>query len=135
MWRWFTVLALAACAQAGPHFDGVKPVRVAVDGSVFDVRVRGNLAEAVRLNSQYAPRLGPIRDRAGVAMARASGCPVLDVLGDAAVTTGVLGCSRRNGEWLIRTAVATPDYDCIEVGGWVNDGPGRDYAEFECAPR
>lgn len=135
MFRWVPLLWLAACSTASPYFGSAPATRVAVDGNLFDVRVRGNLAEAVRLDMQYAPRFGPIRHRAGVAMAHVSGCPVLEVLGDAAVATGVLGCNRADGDWLLRTALATPGYDCIEVSGWVNRGPGPNYAEFECSPR
>ncbi|MEM7081107.1 MAG: hypothetical protein AAF513_21030 [Pseudomonadota bacterium] len=74
--------------------------RIEVDGSIFDVRVRGGLAEAVRMNPQYAPRLGPIGSRAGVAMAQASGCEVVGVLGDQSVTTGVLDCDNRPEGWV-----------------------------------
>ncbi|MEM7320883.1 MAG: hypothetical protein AAF408_17910 [Pseudomonadota bacterium] len=133
MRRLFPVLLLMACADVHPHFQGVAVTRVKVDDSVFDVRVRGDLAEAVRVNPQYAPRFGPIRARAGIAMRQVSGCSVLDVLGDQAVALGVLGCSPEDGKWLIQTALATPNYDCIEVSGWVNEGPGPDYAEFECS--
>ncbi|MEX0318476.1 MAG: hypothetical protein AB3N21_11025 [Ruegeria sp.] len=134
MFRWLPLFLLAACATVTPHFRGVPATRVKVADSVFDVRVRGNLAEAIRVNRQYAPRLGPIRERAGVAMAQVSGCEVIEVLGDAAVTTGVLGCDREAGEWLLKTIIATPRYDCIENSAWVNAGPGPNYAEFECYP-
>ncbi len=83
---------LAACNTAGPHFRGLPATQVTVDGSTFDVRVRGELAEAMRVNMQYAPRFGPIRDRAGGAMAMVSGCRVKDVRGDQALATGVLDC-------------------------------------------
>lgn len=68
-------------------------MRIAVNGSLFDVRLRGNLAEAIRLNPEYAPRFGPIAGRAAVAMAVVSGCDVPRVLGDQALVTGVLLCS------------------------------------------
>ncbi len=85
-------LFLAACNTAGPHFRGLPATQVTVDGSTFDVRVRGELAEAMRVNMQYAPRFGPIRDRAGRAMAMVSGCRVKDVRGDQALATGLLDC-------------------------------------------
>lgn len=127
MLRCLPFVLLASCATATPHFKGVSPTRVDIDGSLFDVRVRGNLAEAVRVNGQYAPRLGPIRQRAGMAMAQVSGCEVLDVLGDSAVTTGILGCDRATGEKLLQIARSTPNYDCIEVAGPY-------YTDFECYP-
>ncbi|APG45755.1 hypothetical protein PhaeoP97_00304 [Phaeobacter porticola] len=86
------VLPLVACDTASPHFRGQALQRITVDGSVFDVRVRGTLAEAVRINPQYAPRLGPIRMRAAHAMELASGCMVSRVLGDQAVLVGQLDC-------------------------------------------
>ena len=81
-----------ACDTASPHFRGQAVQRITVEGSVFEVRLRGSLAEAVRVNPQYAPRLGPIRNRAQRAMEMASGCPVRDVLGDQAVLVGRLDC-------------------------------------------
>ncbi len=83
---------LAACNTAGPYFQGVPPTRITVDGSVFDVRVRGDLAEAIRINAEYAPRFGPIRDRAAQAMAMASGCRVGDLRGDQAQSIARLEC-------------------------------------------
>lgn len=86
---------LAACNGPSPHFHAVPATRIAVNGSTFDVRVRGNLAEAVRVTPQYAPRFGPIRYRAGLAMALVSGCSVTTVLGDQAQATGRLDCPDR----------------------------------------
>ncbi|WP_253746761.1 MULTISPECIES: hypothetical protein [unclassified Ruegeria] len=134
MIRCLAPLLLAACAAGTPHFREVPATRVAVNGSVFDVRVRGELAEAVRVNAQYAPRLGPVRDRAALAMAQVSGCPILDVLGDAAVTVGVLGCDRDAGERLLLTAVSTPNYECIDYGIYENVGDDYGYQVFECTP-
>lgn len=84
--------ALVACNTPGPHFRGLPATRVTVEGSVFDVRVRGELAEAMRVNTQYAPRFGPIKERAGIAMAQVSGCEVKEVRGDQALATGLLDC-------------------------------------------
>lgn len=122
--------SLAACNTPSPHFRGSQVTRVAVDGSVFDVRVRGNLAEALRINPQYSPRFGPIRERAGFAMAQVSGCKVVEVLGDQALATGVLACKERPAGWIAPTVAMS--YSCLEVSQWVNEGPGPNYAEFEC---
>jgi hypothetical protein len=92
---------LAACNTPGPHFRDVAATRVVVDGSVFDVRVKGDLAEAMRINPEYAPRFGPIRDRAARAMAAVSGCRVRDVLGDQALATGRLDCNGGKGPALV----------------------------------
>ncbi len=83
---------LAACTGGQGHFAGAKLTRVSLEGAVFEVRLRGNLAEAIRINPQYAPRLGPLRALAEEAMAVASGCEVTTVLGDQAVMIGVLDC-------------------------------------------
>ena len=87
------MLPLTACNTAGPHFRGLPATRVTVEGSTFDVRVRDTLAEAIRVNAQYAPRFGPIRARAGMAMAQVSGCKGIEVRGDQAQATGVLKCN------------------------------------------
>ena len=86
------LFSLAACKAPSREFRGLPAQRISVEGSVFDVRVRGERAEAVRVNTQYAPRFGPIRARAGHAMAQASGCEVKEVLGDQALALGVLDC-------------------------------------------
>jgi hypothetical protein len=85
-------LMLMGCAAPSSHFQGIDPVRVTVEGSTFDLRQRGTLVEAVRVNPQYAPRLGPLRHRARRAMAFASGCDVKWVMGDQAVLLGRLNC-------------------------------------------
>ncbi len=87
-----TVL-LSACAGGSPHFMGTPPTRVEVDGSVFAVRVKGRLVEAVRINPQYAPRMGPIGERAAIAMEQVSGCAVREIRGDQALILGILDCA------------------------------------------
>lgn len=87
------VIVLAACDTPSGHFRGQTATRVTIQGSTFDVRVRGNLAEALRLNPEYAPRMGPLRGRAAKAMEEVSGCRVLQVLGDQTLLIGTLNCS------------------------------------------
>ena len=50
--------ALAACNTPSIGFRGIDPATVTVEGSTFDVRVKGTVAEAIRTNMQYAPRMG-----------------------------------------------------------------------------
>lgn len=83
---------LGACGGPSPYFRGIAPVRVTVDGSTFDLRRKGRLMEAVRRNPEYAPRLGPVAERAAVAMTRVSGCAVKEVRGDPALILGILAC-------------------------------------------
>lgn len=89
------VVLLAACNTPGPQFWGIPATRITVQGSTFDVRVRDDLAEAIRINAEYAPRFSPIRERAAVAMAQVSGCRVKDVRGDQAQAIGRLDCRKK----------------------------------------
>lgn len=120
------ILLLQACSAETRHFRGVEPVQTHVDGSVFDVRVRGNLAEAIRTNPQYAPRLGPLRAQAGFAMAQVSGCVVTGVLGDQVVLTGVLDCEVR------AKAPVSKSYACVEVSEWVRAQTVIAYPRYDC---
>ncbi len=65
-------------------------------------------------------------------MEKASGCKVLEVLGDQAQATGVLSCNGRSPDW-IKPAVPL-SYSCLEISQWVSEGPGGPYAEFDCDP-
>lgn len=136
MQRWLAVLGflLSACNGPSPHFRGAEPVRVSIDGSTFDVRVRGNLAEAARVNPQYAPRLGPIGARAGRAMAQVSGCRVEHVIGDAALILGLLNCGPDAPDWDKWLRKGTGRYSCMEVDRWTSPGGGIEYTDFECDP-
>jgi hypothetical protein len=127
-----SVLVLAGCNTPTQHFRGIPPTRVSVDGSVFDVRVRGDLAEAIRVNPQYAPRFGPIRERAAFAMSQVSGCRVTEVRGDQALATGLLSCGKRPRTWAAPAAGVS--YSCLDVAQWLNDASGVSYAEFDCDP-
>lgn len=127
----FAILFVAACNTAGPHFRGIPATTVTVDGSTFDVRVRGELAEAIRTNSEYAPRFGPIRERAGRAMAMVSGCEVKEVRGDQAQATGILKC----GKGPRKPAPATPvDLECIPLRGTEVSQLGGTSVLVECEP-
>lgn len=117
----FTVLVflLAACDTPSPHFAGLPATRVTVDRSTFDVRVKALQAEALRTNAQYAPRLGPIGDRATVAMEQVSGCKVARITGDAALVRGYLDCGAGAKEVPEKAPVS---YDCYSIDGIGNDG-------------
>ena len=123
--RILSVLSLAlliGCNAPSGYFRASPVTRIAVNGSVFDVRARGTLAEAVRVNPQYAPRLGPIRTRAGIAMALVTGCSVTRVLGDQAQILGRLNCPTRRARPLrVREA-------CRRIA---NGGAG--IARYRCA--
>jgi hypothetical protein len=124
-----SILLLAGCVSETRHFRGGDPVRLTVDGSSFDIRLRGNLAEAIRTNPQYAPRLGPLRARAGFAMAQVSGCEVTGVLGDQSVLTGILDCSDAT------LAPMLPVYGCGDVVMWLESRGPAGFAEYLCSPK
>lgn len=123
------VVLLAACGGPSGHFRDAEVTRIAVEGSTFDVRVRGNLAESIRINSQYAPRLGPIRERAATAMAQVSGCQVTGVLGDQVVQIGQLSC----GDAVVPDWRTSPQYECLEVPSGVKRTDGEEYLDFDCS--
>lgn len=125
------MVLISACNTAGPHFRGLPATTVTVDGSTFDIRVNGKLAEAIRTNPEYAPRFGPIRARAGKAMEMVSGCRVKEVRGDQAQATGILDCGKggpkpdrlkRQGE-----------YDCITLDSYVSPATNEVVLDLDCA--
>lgn len=124
-------LVLASCNTAGPHFRGLEATTVTVDGSTFDVRVRGELAEAIRTNAEYAPRFGPIRERAGRAMALVSGCEVKEVRGDQAQATGILRCGKGGKR---TKSIAPVAVECVPVRGTEVKQLGGVAVEIDCAP-
>lgn len=116
------VFACASCAAPSENFRTQPVTRVEIDGSVFDVRVQDDLAEAIRTNPEYAPRLGPIGARATAAMELVSGCTVKEIRGDQAQILGRLNCGRPPGyETLL---VPRSSYSCHTVH--TLDGPGDD---------
>lgn len=86
---------LAACNTPPLGFAGVDPVRVDIEQSSFDVRVKDGRAHALRVNSEFAPNINFVGARAARAMAQASGCEVVQgsVAGDAIFITADLDCS------------------------------------------
>ena len=135
-------LLLAACDTPSPAFRGIPATRVTVDGSTFDVRVLDNQAEALRVNAEYAPRFGPIRDRAARAMAQVSGCEVRRVTGDQALAFGALKCGKTAPKTKHRTPDPArdlapdlaPDLECITQRGTVLRGVGQVSVDVSCYP-
>lgn len=123
------LIVLMACNGPTPYFRDAPTTRVEVGGSVFDVRVKGQLAEAVRVNTEYAPRFGPIRLRAARAIAQVSQCKVLEVLGDASVATGFLDCPDIPGA--AKVPKWSGQYDCFALPQISEDS---DYVDYECTP-
>ncbi|XDA99162.1 hypothetical protein AB1M95_04435 [Sulfitobacter sp. LCG007] len=121
---------LGSCAVPGPYFERSGTTRVQSGGSVFDVRVRGRLAEAVRVNPQYAPRLGPLGLQAARAMSLVSGCAVTEVRGDQAVATGLLDCG--DGPPPDDRLLPAPIHECAPLGRFPDDRLPLTYPVYEC---
>jgi len=116
-------LALMACDTPSPRFRGVEPVRIGLRGDVFDVRIDGVRAEAMRLNTRWAPNLDSVGPNGVTAIEEVSGCRVRKLYGDAALMTARLDCGQKL-EPLPRGFTYTCDVYKI-FGG---------LAELECRP-
>lgn len=125
-------LSLAACNLPGRHFEHVPATRVRVGDMLFDIRVRGELAEAMRLNAQWAPRLSGVALPAATAMARVSGCRVKEIRGDQALMLGLLDCGDRGAR---RTADRlVTEFDCYVEDEWESEGLNQRTTVFDCEP-
>lgn len=87
-----SLLVLGACGTPSPEFSGISPVRIKMGASVFDIRVAGRRAEAIRLNPQPAMRLSSVGVPAVLAIERVSGCRVDRLSGDQAMMWATLDC-------------------------------------------
>ena len=87
-------LTLVACSSPGLRFSSVAPVRITVEGSVFDVYVLGDDVRAIRMNFEVLPTFAMIGPRAIIAMERATGCTVVNgtFLGDQAMADARVSC-------------------------------------------
>ncbi len=109
-------LLLIACDIPSPYFRGIEPTKIEVQGSSFSVRRRGKLAEAIRTNTEYAPRLGPIARRAEIAIETVTGCPVKELRGDQAVVLGILKCGKPDDLATIRRGPVPVTLYCEKEG-------------------
>ena len=89
------VIAITGCGAPGPEFHDIPATRIHIGESVFDVRVKGTRAEAIRRNAEYAPRLAAVAPRGVAAIEKVSGCRVRKLDGDAAVMRAWLDCGGR----------------------------------------
>jgi hypothetical protein len=86
------LLLVAACDTAGRGYMGLPATRVEAGGHVFDVRVQGSEAEAVRRNAALLPRYGEVARAAEAAIEQVTGCDVTQVTGDPSVVRAALDC-------------------------------------------
>ncbi|MEO9573191.1 MAG: hypothetical protein ABJ263_11940 [Tateyamaria sp.] len=121
---------IMACNSAGPHFRGLLVTSVTLDGSTFDIRVNGHLAEAIRTNVEYAPRFGPVQTRAQKAMELVSGCRVKEVRGDQAQATGLLNCGKGgpSPDRLKRQG----EYDCLTLDSYISPATNEVVLDLDC---
>ena len=124
------LLGLSGCNTPSPAFHGLPFTRVTVEGSTFHVRVKGRRAEAIRVNPEYAPRLGVIELRAAHAMAMVSGCRVAGVKGDQAQAFGRLDC----GKGAPPPRKRTQAFDCVPVRGSEIKEIGQLRVDLDCDP-
>jgi hypothetical protein len=119
------MVLLTACSHPSPAFYGVAPARVTVGQSVFDVRLKGRHAQAIRRSREWAPRTIAVAPRAAAAIASASGCAVPRLWGDQAMLEAALICGP---DAAARRGVQQP-HDCRVVP------THRRWTELACQPR
>lgn len=86
------LVVLMACDTPTREYAGIDPIRVTVDQSVFDVRQSDDTAQAIRVNTEWAPRPEAVMPRALVAIEQASGCEVVRMDGDQVIIEARLKC-------------------------------------------
>lgn len=94
-------LVLVGCDTPSIKFRGIDPVRISVGKSTFDVRIDGDRAEAIRINTEWAPRLEAVAPRAVAAIEKVSGCKVTKLGGDQAMILARLKCSGGTGPMIM----------------------------------
>ena len=124
------MLLLAACNTPSQAFRDAPVRTVTVDGSNFDVRIKDLYAEALRINAQYAPRMGPIGGRAAIAMEQVSGCRVHDISGDQAVIQARLDC----GSGLPPKKRGAKYFECRKVEGFPDRASSEPDYILNCDP-
>lgn len=85
-------VTLMACNTPGLAFRGIAPVRIQVGQSVFDVRVDGTRAQAIRVTPEWVSWFASVAPRGAAAIAEVSGCRVTRLQGDQAVMVADLAC-------------------------------------------
>lgn len=86
------LLLLSCCDTPGLRHTGATPVRMEAGGMAFDIRVRNGMAEAIRTNAMWLPRMREVANNGGVAIERATGCKVAWLQGDPSVLLAGLDC-------------------------------------------
>ncbi|MGV6840727.1 MAG: hypothetical protein ACWA40_11110 [Planktomarina sp.] len=89
-----TALALMGCNTPTPEFYGAAKQRVIVGQSTFDVRRSGDRAQAIRINTEWAPNWRHTYARFAIAIEGATGCTIKpkSMQGDQALMEARLDC-------------------------------------------
>jgi len=92
---YLALVLLASCSSPHPVFMSSQEQVVEVEGSRFTVRIKGELAEAIRTNFEFVPKISDTFPKAAKAMEIASGCTVVpnSMKGDPALMVAKLDCS------------------------------------------
>lgn len=121
----------ASCNTPSLPFYGADVTRISVEGSAFDIRRKGNFAEAIRVSPTGLYRFEPIARRAEVAIGLVTGCRVREVRGDVAVIVGALDCTRVPAT-PARIARPASEPECEVVDEWTPSGAVTTWYETEC---
>ncbi|NSX53981.1 hypothetical protein [Parasulfitobacter algicola] len=114
-----------------PAYYGVPATRMTVEGSTFDVRIKDNQAQAIRVNMQYAPRPDRMYPKAALAIEKVSGCRIAkgSLNGDQVIINARLAC----GGKAPRVPVPVVDQlECEVTDIYENDGLRQVKADVEC---
>lgn len=90
----FLVLLLAGCSSPSLKFMNIEPVRVSVEGSIYDVYSNGSEVQAIRVNRELLPSKAKAIVRMVMAIEQATGCTVVptSVDGDQALVKAKIRC-------------------------------------------
>ena len=89
------LFTLAACDSPHPAFNAMQRQTITVQGSTFQVRIRSDIAEAIRTNFEFNPKSRAVFPKATKAIEIASGCKVVpgSMEGDPALVRARIDCA------------------------------------------
>jgi len=124
------LLILAGCNTPPAYFSQSTVQTLSVEGSTFDVRIRDQIALAMRTNPEPISQLKFVEARARAAMEEVSKCKVVETLGDVSVMMGALSCDGRPAPSL--AALSPPSLDCYEVDRYTSGATQEEVVFYDC---